>query len=135
MKCPQCGGIGRTEIRIRWALRRLECLCVKCNHHWVPRHIINGNYWPDATRVCIGYARSFEVITRPKELASTIRSGEEFFLCHDGVIMCRQCVLENYRLIISSIHDRRNDGWRVIGLPGSREEWTESHCAHCGEEL
>lgn len=112
MECPKCGGIGRVD-----------------------KHIIGGNYWRDVQSVRLQYARSYEVITTPKELSSTLRSGEEFFLCHGGGILHRKCVLENYRVIISSIKDHRNDGWRVIGLPGPREEWTESHCAHCGREL
>ncbi len=76
------------------------------------------------------------------EFRSAVRNGPYawpggypiYFVCDDGAALCCKCVKKERRSILSSIADKMNDGWRVIGLDVNYED-DMLHCDNCSDRI
>jgi len=57
-----------------------------------------------------------------------------YFICSDGEALCFDCAKQNRRLILESLRDKSDDGWRVIAVDINWEDET-LNCAHCYESI
>lgn len=57
-----------------------------------------------------------------------------FFICDDGEAMSFEAAKANRRLILESLRDETNDGWRVMGVDINWEDY-ELHCSASGERI
>lgn len=58
-----------------------------------------------------------------------------YFICNDGEVLCHDCVVKNKELIIESINDHDNNGWRIIGIDNTNNDDEISRCAHCNKDI
>lgn len=57
-----------------------------------------------------------------------------FFVTSDGGCLCHRCGVENKDLIVESIKDGADDGWRVEAQEVNWED-PELFCDGCGERI
>lgn len=57
-----------------------------------------------------------------------------YFICDDGAPLSFVSARKNRRLILESLRDMTNDGWRVIGVEINWED-NELYCAHSDEKI
>lgn len=57
-----------------------------------------------------------------------------YFLCHDGEALCFAAARKNRRLILESMRDNDNDGWRLVGCDINWED-DSLVCADTGERI
>lgn len=57
-----------------------------------------------------------------------------FFICDDGEPLSFESARENRRLILESLRDETNDGWRIMGCTVN---WEDSLlvCSHSGKRI
>jgi len=81
-------------------------------------------------------------ITNTTDLKNAIRSGAYtfpgcyplFFITSDGAALSFDSVKENFRLVLWSVKNQVNDGWRVVGCDANWEDG-ELTCDHSGERI
>lgn len=57
-----------------------------------------------------------------------------YFVCHDGEPLSFVAAKANRRLILESLCDGTNDGWRVVGVDVNWEDG-DLRCAHTGDRI
>ena|ERR1700722_7881427 len=88
------------------------------------------------------YRRGHPSIDSVADFKATLRNGpyawpggyQMFLLCDDGAPLCFKCGHKEARSIISSIADRRRDGWRVVACDINYED-SDCYCAHCSDKI
>ena len=82
-------------------------------------------------------------IKNTSELKNALRNGpyawpggyRTFFLAADCQPLCRDCVRDNFRLVLQEMeHPTWRPQWRVIGVDINYED-QHCHCANCGEHI
>lgn len=76
------------------------------------------------------------------EFKATVRNGQYtwpggypmFFIMSDGEALCFDCAKREAGLIIRSIRERQNDGWRVEGCDINYED-NDLYCCHCNDKI
>lgn len=85
------------------------------------------------------YQQCYRDISNIQELKATLRYGKYAwpggypicFVMNDGELLCYDCVLENYRLVVWSLNNNVNDGWKPEGTTIIYE--MEEPCCHCSK--
>lgn len=57
-----------------------------------------------------------------------------YFVTSDGEALSFEAARAERRNILEAIHNRSNDGWRVIGVDINWED-ADLHCAHTGKRI
>ena len=81
-------------------------------------------------------------IKNTKSLKEALRNGPYawpggypcYFIADDGEALSFDAVRENYRLVLSSVKHKQNDGWRVIGVDINWEDH-DLICSHSGKKI
>ncbi len=81
-------------------------------------------------------------IKTTSDFKATLRNGAYtwpggypmFFSMRDGEALCFDCAKREARLIIRSIRERPNDGWRVEGCDINYED-NDLYCCHCDSKI
>lgn len=60
---------------------------------------------------------------------------ELFGICHDGGILCCDCMREEYHQIAHSRKHEINDDWRVIAIDSAAEYDSLIQCDHCSKVI
>lgn len=76
------------------------------------------------------------------DFKATLRNGQYawpggyqmFLITSDGAALCFECAKKEARPILSSIRDRQNDGWRVVGCDINYED-ADLYCDHCNKQI
>ena len=76
------------------------------------------------------------------ELKNEIRSGAyawpggypKFFVMGDGEAMSFDAVRENFRLVLDSVKNQRNDGWQTVGVDINWED-ENLYCCDSGKKI
>jgi hypothetical protein len=83
------------------------------------------------------YERTFREITTTHQMKATLRAGPYawpggyplYFIMSDGEALSFDAARAELRQILPAIHQRLNDGWRVVGCEINFED-TDLRCAH-----
>lgn len=57
-----------------------------------------------------------------------------YFIADDGAPLSFEAVRENYKLVLRSVREQNNDGWRVVGVDINYED-EDLTCAHTNERI
>lgn len=74
-----------------------------------------------------------------RELGKVLRYGrfawpggyEMFYVTNDGGVLCNPCVNKEIKLVLDSVRNDINDGWKVIGYGSDAELDDYTACEHC----
>lgn len=90
------------------------------------------------------YEWHFREISNTQQFKATLRAGAYawpggyplFFLLSDGATLSFEALQEKstLRAVLSSIREKANDGWRVVGCDVNWED-SEMTCAHTGKRI
>lgn len=101
-----------------------------------------GSLWNGAKLVRENYARHHRTIGTVADFKASLRAGAYawpggyalYFITSDGAALSYHSARREARLIIGSIRDRCDDGWRVVGME-SMANWDDDEppiCDHSG---
>lgn len=82
------------------------------------------------------------MINNSKDLRTALRNGPYawpggyplYFITHDGEALSFKAVRDEYRLVLRSVREKSNDGWRVVGVDINYED-EDLICAHTNERI
>lgn len=82
------------------------------------------------------------MINNSKDLRTALRNGPYtwlggyplYFITHDGEALSFKAVRDEYRLVLRSVREKSNDGWRVIAVDVNYED-QDLYCAHTNEHI
>lgn len=105
-------------------------------------HEFEGDLYRDNQVVRKDFKKHFRNIETTAQFKATLRAGSVtwpgcyplFFLLSDGETLSFDSARKNLRAILSSIHHKCNDGWRVVACDVNYED-AEMLCAHSGEPI
>lgn len=61
---------------------------------------------------------------------------EKIYICQDGGILCHDCILSNWREVLSdSFYQMAGNQWRIVAVQSSSDYDPPLHCDHCSRNL